>query len=131
MANLLRDYQGDGDWGLQSVCYHLLSHGISPSVNTCWTKDGPIYNKLWYPRKDGGVVFHAAQYRWEESWNFACLFSESHGDVSDNPVLPFRLQTRGTLTHEALLLLLNPKHIQLSEAKRAKSRDPSQPSWVA
>ena len=20
----------------------LLSHGISPSVNTCWTKDGPI-----------------------------------------------------------------------------------------
>ena len=42
------------------------------------------------------------------------LFSETHTD------LPFHMQTRGMLTHEALLVLLKPKREWLSETRRAE-----------
>jgi hypothetical protein len=99
MTSLFRSYEGE--WNLESIRYHLLTHGINPSINIAWTRDGPIYTKLWYPGKEGKVVIQAAQLGWQESQAFAKLFSETHTD------LPFHMQTRSTLTHEALLFLLN------------------------
>ena len=107
MTSLFRGEEGE--WCLQSVRYHLLTHGINPSVTISWTRDGPIYTKLWYPHKDGKVVIQATQLGWQESRAFAKAFSEAHSD------LPFHMQTRGTLTHEALLLLIKPKREWLSE----------------
>ena len=112
MTRLFRGHEGE--WSLESVRYHLLTHGINPSINIAWTRDGPIYTKLWYPGKEGKVVIQAAQLGWQESQAFAKLFSETHTD------LPFHMQTRGMLTHEDLLVLLKPKREWLPETQRAE-----------
>ena len=100
MTNLFRGEEGE--WGLQSVRYYLLTHGINPSVNYTWTRGGPVYTKLSYKRKCGTVVIQAAQQGWTETQAFAEAFSEAHTD------LPFHMQTRGLLTHEALLCCSGP-----------------------
>ena len=72
---MTRPCQGyEGEWNLESVRYHLLTHGINPSINIAWTRDGPIYTKLWYPGKDGKVAIQATQLGWQESQAFAKTF---------------------------------------------------------
>ena len=104
----------EGEWGLQSVRYYLLTDGFNPSVHHSWTRDGPVYTKLSYKRKCGTVVIQAAQQGWTETQAFAEAFSEAHTDV------PFHMQTRGMLTHEALLLRLKPKRAWISDSRRTE-----------
>ena len=102
------------EWDIQKVRVRLLLAGINPEVNICSLDDGYYYNKLTFTRADGAVTFRSTQPNWTESREFARAFSEAHSP------LPYRLQTQAVLTHEALLLLLRPKRIDLSPVDREK-----------
>ena len=94
----------------------MIAGDSYPEVNICSLHDGYYYNRLTFTRAGGTpddtVTFRSTQPNWAEARAFARAFSAAHSP------LPYRLQTQAVLTHEALLLLLRPKRVNLSAADR-------------
>ena len=107
------------EWDIQRARVHLLSAGINPEINICSLNNGYYFNRIQFTTRDGTVTLRSKQANWAEAQEFARVFSEQHSQ------LDYRLQTQGVLTHEALMLLLKPKRLNISSIREsiAKSQN--------